>query len=254
VAEPGSPLTSARFGQLAAVLPDCPSTQDIVRAAARSHAPEGFVVVTDHQTAGRGRRGRTWVDQPGQCVLFSLLLRPATAPDAVAPITLVAAIAVAEALAVNARIRWPNDVVVGGAKIAGVLAELELVEGRDPVVVLGVGINTNVPPEALPETDRLAATSLMVETGVVTDRLGLLLRVVDRLQAAYREFEALGFAALFDRYAALDDLSGRVVTVLVGDEQVDGVAAGVDAAGRLCIRCEGGSQRMLDAGEVIRVV
>jgi biotin-[acetyl-CoA-carboxylase] ligase BirA-like protein len=187
-------VSSARFGQLASILPDCASTQDIVRAAAGQNAPEGFLVVADHQTAGRGRLGRTWFSAPGQSLLLSLLLRPATAPERLPPLSLVAGLAVAEALPVDARVRWPNDVVVGGAKWPGSWRRWTLDPTARAVVFLGVGINVNVPAHDLPETDRLPATSLLVELGApgrphVAARSG----VVDRFQAAYREFEALGF-------------------------------------------------------------
>jgi BirA family transcriptional regulator, biotin operon repressor / biotin---[acetyl-CoA-carboxylase] ligase len=253
VARPGSPLTTARFGQLASLLPDCPSTQDIARAAAATGAPEGFIAVADHQTAGRGRRGRTWSDAPGQALMFSVLLRPEAPTAELSPLALVLGIAVAEALPVPARLRWPNDVVVDGAKVAGILTELETPAGGGRYVVAGIGINVNAPPDDLPETDRLPATSLLAETGTAHDRLALLHAVTDRIQATYREWEALGFAALFDRFRALDDLAGREVVLQLGDGIAEGVAAGVDAAGRLVLELADGSERRLDAGEVVRV-
>ena len=246
-------VSSARFGQVASILPDCGSTQDIVRAAALEHAPEGFLAVTDHQTAGRGRSGRTWFSEPGQSLLFSLLLRPDTPPARLAPVTLVAGLAVAEALPVAAHVRWPNDVVVGGAKVAGILTELDVRPDGTSVVFLGVGVNVNVPAEDLPDTDRLPATSLLVELGAPVDRMSLLERVVDSFQAAYREFENRGFRALFDRYAALDALVGAEVTLELGGTTVTGRAAGVDGDGRLVLDLSDG-RRAFDAGEVVRVV
>lgn len=246
-------LAGSRFGQLASILPECGSTQDIVRAAAGQNAPEGFLAVADHQTDGRGRLGRTWSAAPGQSLLFSLLLRPETPLDRLAPLTLVAGVAVAEALPVEARVRWPNDVVIGGAKVAGILTELETTAGSGTAVLLGIGVNVNVPAGDLPEADRLPATSLLVELGQTTDRLSLLGQVVDRLQAAYREFEALGLSALLDRYGALDVLAGRRVTLAVGDETWTGIGHGVDAGGRLVLDVDG-SRRSFDAGEVTRVL
>ncbi len=253
VVRPPNPMTSARFGQLASVLPDCTSTQDIVRAVAGTLGPEGFIAVADHQTAGRGRRGRTWADEPGESLMLSLLLRPDVPVDSLAPLALVAGIAVAEALPIAARLRWPNDVVIGGAKVAGILAELETPARGDPYVVLGIGINVNIAAAKLPATDRLPATSLLVETGERHDRLTLLLAVTTRLQAAYREWEELGFSALFDRFRALDDLAGREVEVQLGDELLVGLAAGVDESGRLVVAV-GDEDRRVDAGEVVRVV
>jgi BirA family biotin operon repressor/biotin-[acetyl-CoA-carboxylase] ligase len=253
VGDAGAPVTSQRFGQLASFLPDCPSTQDIVRASAAAGAPEGFLAVTEFQSAGRGRQGRAWVAPPGQALLCSLLLRPRTPTERLAPLALVAGIAVAEALPVPARVRWPNDVVIGGAKVAGVLAELEVPPGGTPSVALGIGVNVNVPAADLPETDRLPATSLLVETGSPTDRLMLLTELVDRLQAAYREFEALGFRALLDRWAALDALAGLDVTLELGGGTRTGTVLGVDAEGRLLVRGSDGEDVAYASGEILRV-
>jgi BirA family transcriptional regulator, biotin operon repressor / biotin---[acetyl-CoA-carboxylase] ligase len=233
-------------------LPDCASTQDIVRAAAANGAPEGFVAVADHQTAGRGRRGRTWSDEPGEALMFSLLLRPERPTEQLAPLALVLGIAVAEAMP-GARLRWPNDVVTGGAKLAGILTELETPTAGGRYVVAGIGINVNTPADGLPATDRLPATSLLAETGQRHDRMSLLHDLLGRIQATYREWEELGFPALFDRFRALDDLAGREVVLQLGDGITEGVAAGVDGTGRLVVQLADGSEHRLDAGEVVRV-
>jgi BirA family biotin operon repressor/biotin-[acetyl-CoA-carboxylase] ligase len=251
VARPGSPLTSS--GRHVTLLRECGSTQDVVRVAAGAGAAEGFVAVTDHQTDGRGRRGRTWADEPGQSLMFSLLLRPTAPTEALAPLALVIGIGLAEALPVSARLRWPNDIVVGGAKVAGILTELETPVGGDRYVIAGVGINANTPREALPPTDRLPATSLLVETGQQQDRLALLHAVTEGITAAYRTWEEGGFEALLGRFAALDDLAGHDIALQLGAETVAGRAAGVDGAGRLLLELPGGGERRLGAGEVVRV-
>ena len=114
-----TPLLGGRFGRPYEHHDHCASTQELVRGA-----PEGAVAVTEHQTAGRGRRGRTWSSPPGKGILFSLSLRPATPPARLAPLSLVLAEAVCEALDERAMVRWPNDVTVDGRKLAGVLPEL----------------------------------------------------------------------------------------------------------------------------------
>jgi BirA family transcriptional regulator, biotin operon repressor / biotin---[acetyl-CoA-carboxylase] ligase len=251
VARPGSALTPS--GRPVALLRECGSTQDIVRVAASEGAAEGFVAVTDHQTDGRGRRGRTWADEPGQSLMFSLLLRPTAPTEALAPLALVIGIGLSEALPVAARLRWPNDIVVGGAKVAGILTELETPAGGDRYVIAGVGINANTSRAALPPTDRLPATSLLVETGRPCDRLALLHDVTEGISAAYRTWQEAGFEALVDRFAALDDLAGRDVSLQLGTEAVTGRAAGIDRGGRLVVALPGGGERRLDAGEVVRV-
>lgn len=253
MARPGSPLTSARSGRHASLLRECGSTQDVVRVAAGEGAAEGFVAVADHQTDGRGRRGRTWADTPGESLMFSLLLRPAAPTEALATLALVVGIGLAEALPVPARVRWPNDIVIGGAKVAGILTELELPPAGGRFVIVGVGVNANTPADRLPVTDRLPATSLLVETGERQDRLTLLHEVTAGIDAAYREWEESGFGALRDRFAALDDLAGRAVVLQLGAETVSGTATGVDDTGRLVVALGAGAERRLDAGEVVRV-
>jgi BirA family biotin operon repressor/biotin-[acetyl-CoA-carboxylase] ligase len=253
VARPGSPLSSARFGRHASLHRECGSTQDLVRSAAAEGAAEGFMAVTDHQTDGRGRRGRTWADEPGESLMFSLLLRPDAPTEALAPLALVVGVGIAEALPIAARIRWPNDVVIGGAKVAGILMELETPPAGGRYVIVGVGINANTPPERLPATDRLPATSLLIETRQPQDRLALLHDVKDGIEAAYGAWAEQGFASLRDRFGAIDDLAGRGVVLQLGNGTLTGTAAGVDDSGRLLVTLPDGSERRLDAGEVVRV-
>ena len=224
-----------------------------MREAAAGRAAEGFVAVADHQTDGRGRRGRTWADEPGESLMFSLLLRPEAPTEALAPLALVIGIGLAEALPVAARIRWPNDIVVGGAKVAGILTELETPVAGDRYVVVGVGINANTRGDRLPPTDRLPATSLLAETGERQDRLALLHDVIDRIEGTYLTWRESGWPALVERFRALDDLAGRGVVLQLGNETVAGTAAGVDDTGRLVVALADGGERRLDAGEVVRV-
>jgi BirA family biotin operon repressor/biotin-[acetyl-CoA-carboxylase] ligase len=185
--------------------------------------------------------------------MFSLLLRPEAPTEALAPLALVVGIGLAEALPIPARIRWPNDIVVGGAKVAGILMELEATATGGRYVIVGVGINANTPSDRLPPTDRLPATSLLVETGERQDRLALLHDVTDGIQSAYRQWQKNGFAGLRDRFRAFDDLAGRRVLLQLGNGTVAGTAAGIDQHGRLVVTLADGSERLLDAGEVVRV-
>jgi BirA family biotin operon repressor/biotin-[acetyl-CoA-carboxylase] ligase len=218
---------------------ECESTQLLVGP----DDPEGTVATADHQTGGRGRRGRSWVEEPGTSVLASVLLRPP--PDRPAPqLSLVgglaAALAVEEALALAAQIKWPNDVMVDRRKVAGVLAE-----ARDDVVVLGIGINVNQTREQLPADARVAAASLRTIDGRVRDRtrvLGGMLAHLDRLYAAWR---ADGLDAIYDDLGARDFLRGRRVDV----EGVAGVAQMIARDGRLEVATGSGAV-LVESGEV----
>ena len=205
---------------------------------------EGAIATTDHQTAGRGRRGRSWDEAPGTSVLVSVLLKPP--PERHAPqLSLVgglaAAMAVEDALALAAQIKWPNDVMVDRRKVAGVLAE-----ARDGVVVLGIGINVNQTREQLPGDARVAPASLRTVDGRVRDRervLGLLLAHLDRLYEAWREG---GLDAVYDDLGARDFLRGRRVSV----DGVAGVAQMIVRDGRLEISTESGPV-LVESGEVV---
>ena len=167
-----------RFGTPRIQLDECESTQRLLG----EDDPEGALVVADHQTAGRGRLGRTWEDVPGKSLLFSLLLRP-SAPMAIWPeLSLVAGGAVARVL--EGEMRPPNDVFLNGKKVAGILPEAT--KGR---VVLGVGVNVNHTPAELPRDTVKPPTSLHIETGREHDRAELLERILAELERAYDDWD-----------------------------------------------------------------
>ncbi len=221
-------------------VPECESTQLLLAA----DAPEGTIATTDHQTAGRGRLGRRWVEPPGSSLLLSVLLRP---PDTSRPqeLSLVAAVATAQAVeaaaALPAQLKWPNDVLLAGTKVAGILAEL-----RAGAVVLGIGVNVNQTEAQLPLATRVAAGSLRPATGRKHDRERLLEELLARLDAAYGGWRAQGLAAVHDELAARDLLLGR--QVVAGGKA--GRAAGIDASGRLRIETESGTT-VVESGEAL---
>lgn len=169
-----------RFGQDYLFVDSCPSTQRLVPA----DAPEGAVAVADEQTEGRGRLGRRWEAPAGTSILSSVQLRPPVDASRFPELTVLGAEASAEAIAAVSglapTIKEPNDVLVGGRKVAGVLGEAG--ESR---VVLGIGINVNIPTEALPEDVRIPATSLLAEIGAEVDRVELLVELLAALERRY---------------------------------------------------------------------
>jgi BirA family biotin operon repressor/biotin-[acetyl-CoA-carboxylase] ligase len=174
------PRLRGRFGREYAYVESTPSTQRLLGP----DAPEGAVAVAGEQTAGRGRLGRRWLAPAGTSLLCSIQLRPEVSPERLPELTGVAARACAEAIAavtgLEPKLKFPNDVLIEGRKVAGILAEAR--EGR---VVLGVGINVNLPESDLPtEVDR-PATSLLVETGHEVDRAELLVELLEHLERRY---------------------------------------------------------------------
>jgi len=179
------PNLRGRFGHPYVYVERCPSTQ---RLLGDDHS-EGAVALAEEQTEGRGRLGRSWLSPPGVSLLFSLLLEPPVETVRLPELTLVAGQACAEAIAavtgLTPEIKLPNDILVGGRKAAGILAE-----ARDGRVVLGIGVNVNVPAAGLPQGIDPPATSLLLETGREIDRVELLVELLDRLERAYDDWVA----------------------------------------------------------------
>ncbi|MFL5920864.1 MAG: biotin--[acetyl-CoA-carboxylase] ligase [Gaiellaceae bacterium] len=177
------PRLRGRFGRPYEHVVSTPSTQVLVPV----DASEGTLVVAEEQTAGRGRLGRRWLAPAGTSLLCSLQLRPPVAPDRLPELTVVASRACAEAIAaltgLEPELKFPNDVLVAGRKVAGILAE-----AREERVVLGIGVNVNLPAEGLPQDVERPATSLLVETGRELDRAELLVELLERLERRYDEW------------------------------------------------------------------
>ncbi len=235
------PLFRGRFGEAYRWSEACASTQE---GLDDPDLPEGAVAVTEHQTAGRGRSGRRWEDEPGASVLVSVLLRPPSPADA-PQLSLVCALAVAgtveAANAGPARVKWPNDVLVGGAKVAGIL-----LESRGGGVVCGIGLNVNQAEAALPRVTRLPAASLRTLTGREHDRAVLLAALLDHLERRYDVWLRDGLGPLVPELEARDALRGRPVEA----DGVTGVAAGIAPDGRLRVVAEDGTEVLVASGEV----
>jgi len=234
----------------------------LARAAGDAAGPEGQVLVAEEQTAGRGRLGRTWTSVPGASLTFSVLLRPATVPAARRGwLALLAGVAVASAVrsatggGVAAVVKWPNDVLVGDRKLAGILAE-QSPDGS--AVVIGTGINVATPADALPVSPSgLAGTSLLVE-GAAVAREALLLEVLRQLERWYVAFRADPDpvrTGLLDAYRPLCVTLGQKVRVeLPVGRFMTGVARGIDPDGRLLVSDNPDDPPMaISAGDVVHV-
>jgi BirA family biotin operon repressor/biotin-[acetyl-CoA-carboxylase] ligase len=233
------PLLHGRFGRPYLYRAACVTTQELIGA----REPEGAVAVCDRQTGGRGRRGRSWLAPAGAAILCSTLLRPPPARR-LAQLSLVAGTAVADTVEALLRrpaaVKWPNDVLVDGGKVAGVLLEL-----RDGAVVVGIGMNVNQEGGDLPADTRTPPASLRTVDGLVRERAGVLALLLTRLEERYDAWRASGLQAVRDSLAARDFLRGRRVAV----NGTAGVAAGIDDAGRLRIDTSDGL-RAVESGEV----
>ena len=215
----------------------CESTQLLVDTS----LPEGALVVAEHQTAGRGRLGRSWEAPAGKALLFSVLLKPP--PERHAPeLSLVAGVAVADALertlGLSVQIKWPNDVMLRRMKVAGCLAE-----ARDGAVVLGIGVNVEQTTAELPPN----AGSIRTLTGRGWDREDLLSRLLEDLGSRYAAWRSGALDAVYEGLGPRDFLRGREVTV----NGTSGVATMIDREGRLEIAVGHGEVVTVESGEVL---
>lgn len=188
------------FGRVLKYYERVGSTNDVILDMAEQAAPHGTVCLADAQSAGRGRRGYGWFSPPGCGIWTSVLLRPRLSIVRTPPLTLCAAAALAPVLEAAAgasvEIKWPNDLLMGGRKIAGILAESRVVTGEEPVIVIGMGINVNHTREQFPVELSTSATSLRIESGRPVSREALFLAVLDAFESAYGNYLASGPASL----------------------------------------------------------
>ena len=238
-------LRTARVGRDCRYLPETESTNRDVASLAQGDAPEGVAVVAGRQSSGRGRMARAWFSPPDVNLYFSLLLRPRVEPGRAASLPLVVGLAVAEALAalvpeVQTRIKWPNDILVGGRKICGILCEMQAETDCVRHIIPGIGVNVNVTREQLPEELRDRATSLRIETGRTFSRAVVLAEILNRFEPLYDRWCAQGFEPLMAAVAARDALAGRTLSLDQGGRIVVGRADGVQADGALRLLTEQG--------------
>jgi len=223
------------------------STNDDALAAARQGATSGSVFLAEHQSRGRGRRGRRWLAESGQSLLFSVLLRPAegaSAAQALGPqtgaLTLAVGLGVRAALAPYSdqalSVKWPNDVLCARRKLAGILCESQLQAGRIDAIVIGVGIN--VGPQAFPPELAHDATSLAELSGRGHSREQLLLAVLSEVEQRATAGERTGLGDLLEEFRAHDALRDRKVYVS-GARELTGIARGVDGEGHLLLETDG---------------
>lgn len=227
-----------------------PSTNDLAKRLAEIQVPEGTVIVAEEQTAGRGRLGRPWAAPRGG-VWLSVIVRPHLPLAQVPMVGLAASVAAARAIRVTtgllARVKWPNDVLVTGRKIVGVLVEAG--PGAEWVVV-GIGINANVPRDALPVETGYPVASLEEILGRPVDRSALVRTLLRELERGYEELQAGRALAILRRWREMADTLGRVVRIEIADAVIEGVAADIDESGALLVRQQDGTLQRMIAGEI----
>ena len=249
-------LQTHNLGQTCHYFAALASTNTYLRALARQGTPEGSAVVADAQTAGRGQAGRTWISPPDCNLYVSVLLRPAIAPAQASLISLLVAVALVDTLrreGAACGIKWPNDVLAGGRKVAGILTEMEMYRDTVQFVVVGIGVNVNM---SQGELDRHlgavahTATSLQVVLGHRLCRERLLAALMASLEHWYERFSAPGRQALHEAWEARSLMRGRRISARTPAATWQGLAEGIDRAGHLVLRQADGTRVVLPSAEV----
>lgn len=236
------------------VLAETTSTNDILDRWARDGAAEGTVVFAESQTRGRGRLGRAWHSPAGRGLWFSLLLRPRIHPQAITRITIATAAAVARALAMESglpiRIKWPNDLMLEGRKLGGILTELSAETDGVKHVIVGIGIDVNQVAADFPPDVRKVATSLCIAAGQPMDRARLAAALLCELDKDYRRLREGRFAEVAEDWEQLCSTLGKHVRIQTGGRRLFGVAETIDAEGALLVRSEHGHLERVIGGDV----
>ena len=246
-------LTVRRFGRSILYHEVTPSTNILAKSLASDGLPEGCVVVADAQTGGRGRMGRTWVSPAGVNLYFSLILRPEVPSIRVPQLTLLVAAAIHQALGtvvpgIAPMVKWPNDILIKGRKVCGVLCEMQSEPDFTHFVVVGVGINVN--QSEMPSELQDSATSLFLETGHLVSRPELLASFLNHFEPLYDAWlleEDLGFILPYlERYSLLQS---KQVTIDQLKRTVSGTVSGIARGGELMLDAADGQTTLISSGE-----
>lgn len=217
-------------------------------------AADGTVVIADQQSSGKGRMGRQWASPPEVNLYASVLLRPPLLPRAAPQLTFLSAVAVARAVAAIGvpapRVKWPNDVLIGGRKVAGLLNEMSAETERIHYVILGIGVNLNMRRDQFPADLNYPATSVAIEKGETVNRTLFAQLLLQHLDTLYHRYLDEGFSSILREWENLFDLKGRRVSVDFQDRLLFGHVEGLDSDGALLLRLDGGGLERVLAGDV----
>ncbi len=231
------------------------SSNIIARSLAQSGAADGIIIVCETQTAGRGRRGRQWSCPTGKGILMSMVLRPQIAVPAVPLLTLLTGVVVAEtihkATGCTVGIKWPNDIIISGKKVCGILAESSISsQGVPEHVIMGIGINVNLEKSDLPSDCMETSTSLKMELGKPLSRLSILREFIAAWDEHYQAFLQNGNEYIFKKWKENNITLGRTVTISKGSESIIGMAVDISDRGGLVIRLSNGTLEEFMAEDV----
>jgi BirA family biotin operon repressor/biotin-[acetyl-CoA-carboxylase] ligase len=247
-------LMTKRYGQHIHYYETCPSTQPIAHEAEQNGALDGTVIVAEKQTAGRGRMARPWSSVAGKGIWMSIIIRPTLTPQQAPQMTLVAAVAVTRAVeeltGIEANIKWPNDVLIDGKKITGILTELQTDPDQVTAVILGIGVNVNQDLEDFPEELQSIVTSLKLVTGKTVDRAQLIAKIFSYLELYTEMYEKHGFGPIKILWEGYSNTIGKRIRAVMLNETITGTAIGISDEGVLQLKLDDGTVRGIYSADI----
>ena len=242
------------FGRKAVMLGSTLSTQGDVQKLAEEGEAEGAVVFAEEQTGGRGRFGRKWFSPPGKGIWMSVLLRPELPLHHTPQLTLLTGVAVCRAVractGAEAGIKWPNDLLIDGRKMCGILLESAVEDHEVRYCIAGIGVDANFDSQDYPEDLRQIATSIKIETGQTVDRTELAAAILTELEHLYFLYQKEGFGVISSLWEALSVSLNRKITVTNPYGVIEGTAVGLDSSGALIVERLDGERELIVSGEV----
>jgi len=249
-----SGLQTTCFGQEIHYYHEVSSTNTVAKTAAAAGAPEGTVIIAETQQAGKGRLGRAWYSPADSGIWLSIILRPRLEPRDAPQLTFLTAVAAVRAIkevaGCTVQIKWPNDLLIAGRKLAGIFTEMSSELGLINYLVIGIGINVNLATAALPADLKETATSLQRETGQKQDRARLVQQLLLEMEHLYHELQTEGFARIREEWLSYTQLIGRWVKVTSLKGELEGKVVDISADGALILALADGTRQTIVAGDV----
>ncbi|MBD7986097.1 biotin--[acetyl-CoA-carboxylase] ligase [Sporosarcina sp. Sa2YVA2] len=248
-------LKTKMYGHNITYYESCSTTQTIAHDDAQSGAPDGTLIIAEEQTAGKGRLARPWSSAARKGIWMSLIIRPSLMPQQAPQMTLVAAVAIVRAIEevvkIEATIKWPNDIMIKGKKITGILTELQSDPDRVKAIIIGIGMNINHDMEDFPEEIQSIATSLKLESGETIDRSRLIAEILSFLELYTHMYEKHGFSPIKLLWEGYSNTAGKRIKAVMLNETIEGVALGISEDGLLEVKQDDGSIRGIYSADII---
>lgn len=247
-------LATEKFGKCIVFYDEIGSTNDEAKRLAREGKPEGLLVLSDRQTAGKGRFGRKWHSPEKTGLYCSLILRPPIPPSKISQLTILAGVAVLETIqketSLVCKLKWPNDVLINGKKACGILIESASKKDKVEFAIIGIGININNSKEQFPDEIYHSSTSLKIESGKDFDREKLLSSLLSHLEKEYTCFLESGDKNILRVWRKNNDVLGKQVKIYQGTKLIIGLARDIDDKGNLLVQTGDGKVEKVSNGEL----